>query len=66
MLIQCIIDSDLFGLSDKEEMKYVEEKTGRSISLTSYQRYKKIALNDEAAISWINIFGKNWICKSLS
>jgi hypothetical protein len=58
MLIQCIIDCDLFGLSDKEGMKYVEEKTGRAISLTSYQRYKKIALNDEAATSWINNFGK--------
>ena len=58
MLTQCIIDCDLFGLSDKEGMKYVEEKTGRAISLTSYQRYKKIALNDEAATSWINNFGK--------
>lgn len=58
MLIQCIIDWDLFGLSDKEGMKYVEEKTGRSISLTSYQRYKKLALNDEAGITWINNFGK--------
>ena len=58
MLIQCISDADIFGLSDKEGMKYVEEKTGRSISLTSYQRYKKIALNDESAIAWINNFGK--------
>ncbi len=58
MLIQCIMDCDLFGLSDKEGMKYIEEKTGRSISLTSFQRYKKIALNDEAGIEWINKFGK--------
>jgi|GEM_PF-2652824 len=26
MLIQCIVDCDLFGMSDKEGMKYVEEK----------------------------------------
>ncbi len=58
MLIQCIIDCDLFGLSDREGMKYVEDKTGRAISLTSYQRYKKIAVNDESGISWINNFGK--------
>jgi hypothetical protein len=58
MLIQCIIDCDLFGLSDKEGMKYVEEKTGRSISLTSYQRYKKIALNDNAANAWIDNFAR--------
>ncbi len=58
ILIKLIIDCDLFGLSDKEGMKYVEEKTGRSISLTSYQRYKKIALNDESANAWINNFGK--------
>ena len=58
MLIQCIIDCDLFGLSDKEGMKYVEEKTGRAISLTSYQRYKKIALNDNAANAWIDNFAK--------
>ena len=58
MLIQCISDADIFGLSDKEGMKYVEEKTGRSISLTSYQRYKKIALNDESANAWITNFGK--------
>ena len=58
MLIQCIIDCDLFGLSDKEGMKYVEEKTGRSISLTSYQRYKKIALNDNAANAWIDHFAR--------
>src|SRR5215217_1956002 len=58
MLSQCIMDGDLFGLSDKEGMKYIEEKTGRSISLTSYQRYKKIALNDESGVSWINKFGK--------
>ena len=58
MLIQCILDCDIFGLSDKEGMKYVEEKTGRAISLTSYHRYKKIALNDETANAWINNFGK--------
>ena len=58
MLIQCIIDCDLFGLSDKEGMKYVEEKTGRAISLTSYQRYKKLALNDNAANAWIDHFAR--------
>jgi len=58
MLIQCIIDCDLFGLSDKEGMDYVEKKTGRSISLTSYHRYKKLALKDETTTSWINNFGK--------
>lgn len=58
MLIQCMTDADIFGLSDKEGMKYVEEKTGRAISLTSYHRYKKIALNDETANAWINNFGK--------
>ena len=58
MLIQCIIDCDLFGLSDKEGMKYIEDKTGRPISLTSYQRYKKIALNDNTASAWINNFAK--------
>ncbi len=58
MLIQCISDADIFGLSDKEGMQYVEEKIGRSISLTSYQRYKKIALNDESANAWITNFGK--------
>ena len=58
MLIQCIFDCDLFGLSDKEGMKYVEDKTGRPISLTSYQRYKKIALNDQSANAWINNFAR--------
>jgi hypothetical protein len=58
MLIQCIIDCDLFGLSDKEGMKYVEEKTGRSISLTSYQRYKKIALNENTSNAWIDHFAR--------
>ena len=58
MLIQCIIDCDLFGLSDKEGMKYVEEKTGRAISLTSYQRYKRLALNDNAANAWIDHFAR--------
>ena len=58
MLIQCITDADIFGLSDREGMKYVEDKTGRAISLTSYQRYKKLALNDETANAWINNFGK--------
>ena len=56
MLIQCIIDCDLFGLSDKEGMKYVKDKTGRAISLTSYQRYKRIALNDNASNAWIDHF----------
>ena len=58
ILIQCIIDCDLFGLSDREGIKYVEEKTGRAISLTSYQRYKKIALNDNAASVWIDNFAR--------
>jgi hypothetical protein len=58
MLIQCIIDCDLFGLSDKEGMKYVEEKTGRSISLTSYQRYKKLALNNNNSSAWIDHFAR--------
>ncbi|HLN34067.1 MAG TPA: hypothetical protein VK250_02165 [Nitrososphaeraceae archaeon] len=58
MLIQCILDCDLFGFSDKEGMKYIEEKTGRPISLTSYNRYKKMALNDNTANSWIDHFGR--------
>ena len=58
MLMQCIIDCDLFGLSDKEGMKYIEEKTGRAISLTSYHRYKKLALNDNAANAWIDNFAR--------
>jgi hypothetical protein len=58
MVIQCLIDCELFGLSDKEGMKYIEEKTGRAISLTSYHRYKKIALNDNAANAWIDHFAK--------
>jgi hypothetical protein len=58
ILLQCIIDCDLFGLSDKEGMKYVEEKTGRAISLTSYQRYKKIALNENTSIAWLDYFAR--------
>ena len=58
MLIQCIFDCDLFGLSDKEGMDYIEEKTGRAISLTSYQRYKKIALNGNAGNAWIDNFAR--------
>jgi hypothetical protein len=58
MLIQCIIDCNLFGLSDKEGMKYIEEKTGRSISLTSYQRYKKVSLNENASNAWMDHFAR--------
>lgn len=58
MLTQCILDCDLFGLSDKEGMRYIEQKTGRPISLTSFHRYKKIALNENVAISWIDHFAK--------
>jgi hypothetical protein len=58
MLFQCIIDCDLFGLSDREGMKYIEEKTGRAISLTSYHRYKKIAMNDNSGTAWINNFAR--------
>jgi hypothetical protein len=58
MLIQCITDADLFGLSDKEGIKYVEEKTGRAISLTSYHRYKKIAMNDNTSIAWLDYFAR--------
>ena len=58
MLIQCIIDCDLFGLSDREGMKYIEDKTGRFISLTSYHRYKKLALNDNTSNAWINNFAR--------
>ena len=39
-------------------MKYIEEKTGKAISLTSYQRYKKIALNDNTASAWIHNFSR--------
>src|ERR687897_616426 len=58
MLIQCIIDCDLFGLSDNEGMEYVAKKTGRAISLTSYHRYKKLALNDNASNAWIDNFAR--------
>jgi hypothetical protein len=58
VLIQCIIDCDLFGLSHKEGMEYVEKKTGRSISLTTYHRYKKLALNDNTANAWIDHFAR--------
>ena len=63
MLIQCIIDCDLFGLTDREGIKYIEEKTGRAISLTSYHRYKKIALDDKTASAWINHFAKIGVVK---
>ena len=39
-------------------MKYFQEKTIEPISLTSYNRYKKMALNDNTANSWIDHFGK--------
>jgi hypothetical protein len=58
ILIQCIIDCNLFGLSDREGIKYIKEKTGRAISLTSYQRYKKIALNGNTANAWIDNFAR--------
>ena len=58
MLIQCILDCDIFGLSDNDGMKYIEEKTGRAISLTSYHRYKKIALNNNSSNAWINNFAR--------
>ena len=58
MLIQCIVDCDLFGLSDKEGMRYIEQRTGRPISLTSYHRYKKIGLNDNVSSSWIDHFAR--------
>jgi hypothetical protein len=32
MLIQCITDADIFGLSDKEGMKYVDQNIGQSAS----------------------------------
>ncbi|MGE5634527.1 MAG: hypothetical protein ACM3VV_04800, partial [Deltaproteobacteria bacterium] len=41
MLIQCIIDCDLFGLSDREGMKYIEEKT--SISEREKRKIEQIA-----------------------
>ena len=58
MLIQCIFDCDLFGLSDKEGMDYIKEKTGRAISLTSYHRYKKIAFHGNSSTAWINNFAR--------
>jgi hypothetical protein len=39
-------------------MKYVEEKTGRTISLTSYQRYKKLALNENISNARIDHFAR--------
>jgi hypothetical protein len=58
ILIQCIIDCNLFGLSDQEGIKYIKEKTGRAISLTSYQRYKKLALNENTSNAWIDYFAR--------
>jgi hypothetical protein len=39
-------------------MEYVEQKTGRSISLTSYHRYKKLALNENTSNAWIDHFAR--------
>ena len=39
-------------------MKYVEEKTDRPISLTTYHRYKKIALNENISSTWIDRFAR--------
>ena len=32
-IIKCIKDCDLLGFSDKEGMKYIEDKIGKSISI---------------------------------
>jgi hypothetical protein len=40
-------------------MKYVEENTDRSISLTSYQKYKKVTLNENTLNTWIDYFARS-------
>ena len=56
MLIQCIIDSDLFGLSDKEGIAYIEQKIGLPISQSTYSRSKKKAFCDNE----IKLYYKNY------
>jgi len=62
-IIKCIKDGNLLGFSDKEGMKYIEDKIGKSISIMSYQRYKKRALKDNnntegSASSWLDHYSK--------
>jgi hypothetical protein len=60
-IIKCIKDCDLLGFSDKEGMKYIEDKIGKSISIMSYQRYKNRALKDTKYIStskWVSYQAK--------
>jgi hypothetical protein len=60
-IIKCIKDSKLVGFSDKEGMRYIEDKIGKSISLMSYQRYKDKALKDDhyGSISkWLDYHAK--------
>ncbi len=60
-IIKCIKDCDLLGFSDKEGMKYIEDKIGKSISIMSYQRYKNKALKDTKYFStskWVSYQAK--------
>lgn len=56
MLIQCILDCDIFGLSDKEGISYIEQKIGLHISQSSYSRCKKKVFCDNE----IKLYYKNY------
>ena len=60
-IMKCIKDCKLVGFSDKEGMRYIEDKIGKSISLMSYQRYKDKALKEDhyGSISkWLDYHSK--------
>ncbi|MGH9981072.1 MAG: hypothetical protein ACRD6U_05925 [Nitrososphaeraceae archaeon] len=60
-IIKCVKDCQLVGFTDKEGMKYIEDKIGKSISIMSYQRYKQQALRKDhyGSISkWLDYHAK--------
>lgn len=60
-IIKCIKDCDLLGFSDKEGIKYIRDKIGKSISIMSYHRYKNKALKDTKYLStrkWVSYQAK--------
>lgn len=60
-IVKCIKDCKIVGFSDKEGMRYIEDKIGKSISIMSYQRYKNQALKEDhyGSISkWLDYHAK--------
>lgn len=58
LIKKCLEDQRMFGLTNAEALRLVEQRLGRTFGERQLERYKKQYLNDNEVKTWITTFSK--------